>query len=62
MSDTKSTKLLQQMTEKSKTDIQRDKRQYEDEIKKIEDDYYVKIEAKQKKIAEVEENLDKIKL
>ena len=31
-------------------------------MKKIEDDYYVKIEAKQKKIVEIEDILDKVKL
>ena len=38
------------------------KRSHDDEIKRIEDDYYTKLDAKQKQIAQVEENLDKIKL
>jgi hypothetical protein len=38
------------------------RRQFEEEKKQLEDEYYTKIEAKQKKIAEIEEALDKVKL
>lgn len=62
MSDGKNKKLLEQFTEKSKKDMERLKRENDDEIKRIEDEYYAKIEAKQKKISETEEKLDQIKL
>lgn len=54
MSEAKNKKLLEQFTEKNKRDIEKLKRENDDEIKRIEDDYYAKIEAKQKKIAETE--------
>ena len=62
MNEAKNKKLLEQFTEKSKRDIEKLKRENDDEVKRIEDDYYVKIDAKQKKIAETEERLDQIKL
>ena len=62
MSEVKSKKLLEQFTEKSKLDIEKMRRQNEDEIKRIEDDYYAKIDVKQKQIAKVEEELDEVKL
>ena len=51
MTEAKNRKLLEQFTEKNKNDSERVRRQHEDQLKRIEDDYYAKIEAKQKKIA-----------
>ena len=47
MSETKNKKLLEQFTEKSKNDIERARRQHDEEIKRVEDDFYAKIEKKQ---------------
>ena len=58
----KSKKMLNQLNEKAKMDIEKAKRDQQQEIKRIEDDYFAKIEAKIKKISEIEDVLDKVKL
>ena len=62
MSEAKNKKLFQQLKEKSKLDIEKIKRQQDEEIKRIEDNYYAQIDAKQKKIGEAEEMLDRARL
>lgn len=62
MSEMKSKKMLNQLNEKAKMDIEKAKRDQQQEIKRIEDDYFAKIEAKIKKISEIEDVLDKVKL
>lgn len=62
MSEMKSKKMLNQLNEKAKMDIENAKRDQQQEIKRIEDDYFAKIEAKIKKISEIEDVLDKVKL
>ena len=49
MSEIKSKKLMEQLTEKGKTDMERVKRQQEEEVKRIEDEYYNKIKETQRK-------------
>jgi hypothetical protein len=51
VSEAKNKKLLEQFTAKSKDDVERVRRQHDDDLKRVEDDYYAKIEAKQKRIA-----------
>ena len=51
MTEAKNKKLLEQFTQKSKFDVEKLKKSHDDEIKKLEDDYYSRIEEKQRKIA-----------
>ena len=46
MSEIKNKKLLEQLTEKSKNDAERTRRQHDEEVKRIEEDFYAKIEKK----------------
>lgn len=62
MSEHKNKKLLEQFTEKSKLDTERSRGRHDEEVKKIEDEFHAKIEAKQRKIVEIEEGLDKVRL
>ncbi len=62
MNELKTRKMLAQLNEKAKADIDQLKRQHEDEIRRVEDDYFSKIEEKIKKINEIEDVLDKVKM
>lgn len=62
ISELKNKKLLEQLAEKSRNELERLRKQQEEEAQKMEDEYYAKLEGKQKKINEVEEAVDKLKL
>jgi hypothetical protein len=62
MGDAKNRKLVEQLAEKGRADAERMKREHEEELQRAEEEYYGKLEGKQKKVVEVEEALDRIKL
>ena len=50
MNETKNKKLLEQFTEKAKLDAERIRKAHDDELKRLENDYEEKIDAKKKRI------------
>ena len=55
-------KSLEALTEKTKTDILRCKRENKDEVDRLEADFRRRIENKEKKIQELDENCEKFRL
>ena len=55
-------KSLEALTEKTKTDILRCKRENKDEVDRLEADFRRRIDNKEKKIQELDENCEKFRL
>lgn len=62
MSESRLKKSLEALTEKTKTDILRCKRENKDEVDRLEADFRRRIENKEKKIQELDENCEKFRL
>ena len=62
MSVSRLKKSLEALTEKTKTDILRCKRENKDEVDRLEADFRRRIENKEKKIQELDENCEKFRL
>ena len=62
MSESRLKKSLDALTEKTKTDILRCKRENKDEVDRLEADFRRRIENKEKKIQELDENCEKFRL
>ena len=62
MSVSRLKKSLDALTEKTKTDILRCKRENKDEVDRLEADFRRRIDNKEKKIQELDENCEKFRL
>ena len=62
MSESRLKKSLEALTEKTKTDILRCKRENKDEVDRLEADFRRRIDNKEKKIQELDENCEKFRL